>query len=137
TVSAPYKGKAVSMVMVGGVLAAIIGPNLARLTRTSIDGAEFAGAYLVSVVLYIFVLLTLVFLRLGEGSSTTGVNAVGDARPLSQIVRQPKYLIALVCGLFGYCVMTFVMTATPLSMQGHAFHFDATSAVIQWHVVAM
>jgi MFS family permease len=59
------------------------------------------------------------------------------ARPLSSIVRQPKYLIALVCGLFGYCVMTFVMTATPLSMQGHAFHFDATSTVIQWHVVAM
>lgn len=137
-VAAPYKGKAVSIVMIGGVIAAIVGPNLARLTRTSIEGAEFAGAYLVSVVLYVFTLLTLAFLQLAEttkaGNADTSSNT---ARPLGAIVRQPKYLVALVCGLFGYCVMTFVMTATPLSMQGHAFHFDDTSTVIQWHVVAM
>jgi MFS family permease len=150
TVAAPYKGKAVSMVMVGGVIAAIVGPNLARLARTSIEGAEFAGAYLVSGVLYVLILLTLAFLDLGEREDTSGStrdslerhsresgNPENAARPLGIIVRQPKYLIALVCGLFGYCVMTFVMTATPLSMQGHAFHFDATSTVIQWHVVAM
>jgi MFS family permease len=138
TVAAPYKGKAVSIVMAGGVIAAIVGPNLARLTRTSIEGAEFAGAYLVSVVLYVFIMLTLVFLQLGETAATSNANAGGIAtRPLGAIVRQPKYLVALVCGLFGYCVMTFVMTATPLSMQGHAFHFDDTSTVIQWHVFAM
>jgi MFS family permease len=139
TVAAPYKGKAVSMVMVGGVIAAIVGPNLARLARNSIEDAEFAGAYLVSVVLYLLILLVLSFLQLGE--TKPGVNAAGTAeaevRPLGTIVRQPKYLVALVCGLFGYCVMVFVMTATPLAMQGHAFHFDATSSVIQWHVVAM
>jgi MFS family permease len=138
TVAAPHRGRAVSIVMVGGVLAAIVGPNLARLARTSIEGAEFAGAYLVSIALYAFILLALAFLRLGEthavGSAMPPATA---ARPLAAIVRQPKYLVALVCGLFGYCVMTFVMTATPLSMQGHAFHFDATSTVIQWHVVAM
>ncbi|MDY6982264.1 MAG: MFS transporter [Pseudomonadota bacterium] len=168
TVDVPYKGKAVSMVMVGGIVAAIVGPNLARLTRTSIEGAEFAGAYVVAVVLYGLVLLTLAFLQLGENvgargslrhsrdasrrSDATAEGANPDhrdwipasagmtpvqARSLSVIVAQPKYLIALVCGLFGYCVMTFVMTATPLAMQGHAFHFDATSSVIQWHVVAM
>ena len=139
TVAVPHKGKAVSMVMVGGVVAAIVGPNLARLTRMSIEDAEFAGAYLVSVVMYVLILIALTFLHLGE--TKPGVNAVGaaaaNARPLGTIVRQPKYLVALICGLFGYCVMIFVMTATPLSMQGHAFHFDATSTVIQWHVVAM
>ncbi len=138
SVAAPYKGKAVSIVMVGGVIAAIVGPNLARLTRTSIEGAEFAGAYLVSVVLYVFIMLTLAFLQLGETTVAGNANAGGNTtRPLAEIVRQPKYLVALVCGLFGYCVMTFVMTATPLSMQGHAFHFDDTSTVIQWHVFAM
>lgn len=93
----------------------------------------------VSMVMYVLILIALTFLHLGE--TKPGVNAVGataaNARPLGTIVRQPKYLVALICGLFGYCVMIFVMTATPLSMQGHAFHFDATSTVIQWHVVAM
>jgi MFS family permease len=152
TVDVPYKGKAVSMVMVGGIVAAIIGPNLAQVTRTSIEGAEFAGAYLVSVGLYVLVLVTLAFLQLGEQGSShalrhsrahqAGLMASGGVaevspRPLSTIILQPKYLVSLVCGLFGYCVMIFVMTATPLAMQGHAFHFDATSSVIQWHVVAM
>ena len=138
TVAAPYKGKAVSIVMVGGVVAAIVGPNLARLARVSIEGAEFAGAYLVSVALYVLILLTLAFLQLGE-TAAAGTTSAGNAtaRPLGDIVRQPKYLVALACGLFGYCVMTCVMTATPLSMQGHAFHFDDTATVIQWHVVAM
>jgi MFS family permease len=137
SVAAPYKGKAVSIVMVGGVIAAVVGPNLARLTRTSIEGAEFAGAYLVSVALYVFILMTLAFLQLGEKAASNANAGAAPARPIGEIVRQPKYLVALVCGLFGYCVMTFVMTATPLSMQGHAFHFDDTSAVIQWHVLAM
>ena len=148
TVAAPHKGRAVSLVMVGGVIAAIIGPNLARFTRTAIDDAEFAGAYLVSVGLYVLMLAILAFLQLGESESAfrhsregmTRVHegiAVDEPRLLGVIVRQPKYLIALICGLFGYCVMTFIMTATPLAMQGHAFHFDATSSVIQWHVVAM
>lgn len=146
TVAAPYKGKAISLVMVGGVVAAVVGPNLARVTRTSIEDAEFAGGFLVSVVLYAFILCALAFLQLGEGPRHSSVLEPAPAkegagmtipRSLAVIVRQPKYLVALVCGLFGYCVMTFVMTATPLSMQGHAFHFDDTSTVIQWHVVAM
>jgi hypothetical protein len=85
----------------------------------------------------VLILATLAFLQLGESTGTAATAGGSAARPLGAIVRQPKYLVALVCGLFGYCVMTFVMTATPLSMQGHAFHFDDTSTVIQWHVVAM
>ena len=144
TVALPYKARAVSLVMAGGVVAAIVGPNLARLARNSIEGAEFAGAYLVSAALYGLTLLVLCFLQLGEAAASPQSRQSGERdasmeqqRPLGTIVRQPRYLIALICGLFGYCVMTFVMTATPLSMQGHAFHFDATATVIQWHVVAM
>lgn len=135
SVAMPYKSRAVSLVMVGGVIAAIIGPNLARVSREWIAGAEFAGGYLVAVLLYMLMAVTLTFLRGDRPASASA--AAGDARPLGVIARQPKYLVALICGTFGYCVMTFVMTATPLSMQGHAFHFDDTSSVIQWHVVAM
>lgn len=142
TVDGPDKARAVSLVMVGGIVAAIVGPNLARVTRTSIEDAEFAGAYLVAAGLYVLVAFALACLQLGENPSGARSRDAtrGDetaARPLATIIRQPKYLIALICGLFGYCVMIFVMTATPLAMQGHDFHFDATSSVIQWHVVAM
>jgi MFS family permease len=99
-------------------------------------GAEFAGAYLVSVLLFALILGTLAFLDLDDAKAAQ-VTQTDAARPLGVIARQPKYLVSLVCGMLGYCVMTFVMTATPLSMQGHAFHFDDTSSVIQWHVVAM
>lgn len=136
SVAQPYKSKAVSMVMIGGVVAAIIGPNLARFSREWLPDAEFAGGYLVSILLYVLVLVTLAFLRLEDPLPLAG-SSVAAPRPLGVIMRQPKYLVALFCGLFGYCVMIFIMTATPLSMQSHAFHFDATSSVIQWHVVAM
>lgn len=136
SVALPDKGRAVSLVMVGGVLAAVIGPNLARLAREWLAGAEFAGGYLVSVALYMLIMLALSFLRIDE-LPPAQVAAEGSGRPLRAILQQPRFLVALVCGMFGYAVMTFVMTATPLSMQGHAFHFDDTSLVIQWHVVAM
>lgn len=136
SVALPYKSKAVSLVMIGGVVAAIVGPNLARIAREWIASAEFAGGYLVSVLLYVLILVTLAFLRIEEPAPAVGAEEA-TARPLAAIMRQPKYLVSLFCGLFGYCVMVFVMTATPLSMQGHAFHFDDTSSVIQWHVVAM
>lgn len=131
-----HKSRAVSLVMVGGVVAAFLGPNLARLSRDWLSGAEFAGGYLVSVLLYVLILALLSALRIGDKPAPRGV-AVDSGRPLGLIVRQPRFMVALLCGTLGYCVMTFVMTATPLSMQGHAFHFDATSTVIQWHVVAM
>lgn len=136
SVALPDKGRAVSLVMAGGVLAAVIGPNLARLSREWLSGAEFAGGYLVSMALYVLILLALTFLRLDE-TRPAGGQAGNSGRPLPEILLQPRFLVALVCGMFGYAVMTFVMTATPLSMQGHAYHFDDTSTVIQWHVVAM
>jgi MFS family permease len=136
SVGLAQKGRAVSLVMIGGVLAAFLGPNLARLSRDWLASAEFAGGYLVSVLLYMLVFCLLSGLRISEQPGMSGIVA-DNARPLRQILQQPRFLVALLCGTLGYCVMTFVMTATPLSMQDHAFHFNATSTVIQWHVVAM
>jgi len=60
-----------------------------------------------------------------------------SGRPLLEIVLQPKYIVALICGMLGYAVMSFVMTATPLAMSQASFLFDDTAIVIQWHVMAM
>ncbi len=131
-----HKSRAISLVLAGGVLAAIIGPNLANQTRDLIAGAAFAGSYgsLVGLYLLSFVLLSLLDLPLPAPEPGS---RPGSGRPLSTIARQPRFVIAVISGMLGYACMTLIMTATPLAMQHHAHPFAETSFVIQWHVLAM
>lgn len=131
-----HKSRAISMVLAGGVIAAVIGPNLANLTRNLIETAHFAGSYASIIGLYILSLGVLSFLRLPRTSSLDR-RLAASGRPLGKIVRQPKYLVAVICAMLGYGVMALVMTATPLAMQQHAYPFADTSFVIQWHVLGM
>lgn len=132
-----HKSRAISYVLAGGVLAAIIGPNLANLTRDSIAQASFAGSYASTIVLYVLSFILLVFLKL-PNQQRIGIEIPHKrGRPLVQIARQPGFIIAIICGMLGYATMSLVMTATPLAMQQHAHPFADTSFVIQWHVLAM
>lgn len=139
TVAIPDRSKAISFVMLGGVAAAVIGPNLAKYSREWVSGAEFAGSYAAAVLLYLMILFVMAFLRLKkdipEPVSINEDKPLG--RPLSVIVMQPRYLVAVLSGMIGYGVMSFIMTATPLAMNQSSFLFDDTSLVIQWHVLAM
>lgn len=135
-VDTQHKSRAISFVLAGGVIAAIVGPNLANLTRGLISHAMFAGSYAAIISLYVLSFMVLSLLKLPE----TSAPAHGDntaVRALGQIVRQPKYIVAVLCGMFGYGVMSLVMTATPLAMHLHAYPFADTSFVIQWHVLGM
>lgn len=136
-VDTEHKSRAISYVLAGGVIAAIIGPNLATLTRGAISHATFAGSYLSMIGLYVLSFIILTFLRLP--TELTPAQSLHDTsgRPLSQIVRQPQYLVAVICGMFGYGVMALIMTATPLAMHHYAYAFADTSFVIQWHVLGM
>jgi MFS family permease len=136
SVDIPYKSKAVSWTMIGGVFAAVIGPNLAKYSREWIEGAEFAGGYMAIIALYIANLFVLNFLKIEHKKISTN-QSLDSGRKLSVIFKQPKYIVAVICGMLGYGVMSFVMTATPLAMDKRAFLFDDTSLVIQWHVLAM
>jgi len=136
SVEPAYKSKAVSYTMLGGVVAAITGPTLARWSREWIASAEFAGSYVSVIVLYLGIFGALCFLHIenedfGRARGRTG------GRPLIEIARQPDYMVAVICGMLGYAIMSFVMTATPLAMNHAAFMFDDTAIVIQWHVMAM
>jgi len=131
-----HKSRAISLVLAGGVIAAIVGPNLANLTRNLISQATFAGSYAAIIVLYILSFIVLSFLKMP--ATTTLVSTRNDSgRPLRQIVTQPKNMVAVICGMLSYGVMALVMTATPLAMQLHAYPFADTSFVIQWHVLGM
>lgn len=136
SVAADNKSRAISYVLAGGVLAAIIGPNLANYTKDMISNAAFAGSYTAIIGLYVLSFILLSFLDLPHIKPV--INTKPDTgRNLHEIVRQPRYLIALICGTLGYATMTLVMTATPLAMQHHQHLYADTAFVIQWHVLGM
>jgi len=136
-VETSLKSKAISTVLIGGVAAAVIGPNLANLTRESITDAPFAGSYLSIIVVYALVFVALAFIKLPAHANRPHSEDSKKGRSLKEIASQPKYIVALICAMLGYGVMSFVMTATPLAMNHSAHSFSDTSWVIQWHVLGM
>lgn len=130
------KSQAISFVLIGGLAAAFIGPNLANFAKDVIQGAEFAGSYAATMGIYVLLLLTLSFLNLPDKSQEAFAHHM-PARPLQVIVRQPIFIVAVTCAMLGYGVMSLVMTATPLAMNHHAHAFADTSFVIQWHLLGM
>ena len=127
--------KAISYVMAGGVIAAFIGPNLANLGKTLFSDIEFAGAFVFVIAFYSVVLVIMFFIKLPPATPTHIETQV--TRPLTQIMTQPTFIVAVISGMFGYAVMSYLMTATPLAMKHHAHLFNDTAFVIEWHVLAM
>lgn len=129
-----YVSRAISFVLLGGILAAVIGPELAKGSAELLDGARFAGSYLIVAGLAAIAVLCIQFIDIpppGEEERS------GMGRPLMEIAAQPTFMIAVLAAMVGYGVMSFVMTATPLAMQGHAHSFGDTAFVIQWHALGM
>lgn len=131
-----HKSRAVGFVMAGGVVAAFIGPNLANVSKGLLPLAPFAGSYGALIIVYGLALLALSFLHLPARGDTERRTGAGG-RSLRTIAAQPQFAVAVLCATLGYGVMTLIMTATPLAMHHHAYDFDHTSFVIQWHVFGM
>jgi len=137
-VATVYKSRAISYVMLGGVVAAFIGPNLANYAKYWIDDAIFAGSFAATTVLYILMLISLSFLSLDPAIKINKKDPpLPQPRPLRVIAKQPKFIVAIICAMLGYGVMSLVMTATPLSMLQHQHAFPDTAFVIQWHLLGM
>jgi MFS family permease len=129
-----FRPRAISLVLGGGVFAAVAGPLLGRL-----GGPLFSPEYLGSFVLLAVVSLLAVGVLLGVKIPNTVAAQTGDAkgRPWKTIVTQPTYLIALFGALTGYGIMILAMTATPLAMAHHHHDLPETATVIQLHVLGM
>ena len=128
-----WRAKAASLVLGGGVVAGLIGPTLAVLTRDLVGESLFAGSFLAIAGLCGLSLLLMQGLRMpapSEGPEKRS-GAVAD------LLSRPVFLVALAAAAVGYASMSLVMTATPLAMAAHDHDFPATAFVIQWHVVAM
>ncbi len=131
--SAGYKEKAVSMVMAGGLIGAVAGPNLAAQTRTLTD-VPFMGAYLALAGVALLSMAVLAFITFPAAPAKT---ANDQGRPLREIMRQPVFIVAAACGALGFGVMNLLMAATPLAMQQCSLPFSDVALVLEWHVIGM
>ena len=128
-------GKAVSYVLLGGIAAAFLGPEMAKQTRDLLPWGLYSGSFLSLAVIYVFCAVVLAFYREPARHADDGS---GEERSLGEIVRQPLYLTAVMAGLTSFGVMSFIMTATPVSMHVlDGFSLDDTTRVIQSHIMAM
>ena len=128
--------KAIARVMVGGLLAAIIGPELVIWTKNALPGTPFAGSFLSQAALGALAIPVLLMLRKPPPPREHGHNAAAGRR-LIDILRTPRYLLSIATGVVSYGLMTFVMTASPVAMVGHGHSIDQAALGIQWHVLAM
>ena len=125
--------KAVSLVMAGGLIGAVIGPNLAAQTR-GLTSVPFAGAYLSLAGVAILSMVIMQFLNFPPPPPKSSASG---GRPLSEIMRQPVFIVAAACGALGFGVMNLLMAATPLAMQQCQLPFSDVALVLEWHVIGM
>ncbi len=128
-----YREKAVSMVMAGGLIGAVLGPNLAAQTRT-LTTVPFVGAYLALAGVALLSMGVLSFITFPPMPDK---KAASEGRPLRQIMRQPTFIVAAATGALGYGVMNLLMAATPLAMQQCSLPFSDVALVLEWHVIGM
>lgn len=126
--------RATSLLLLGGILAAFVGPEMAVAGRDLLD-TEYAGSYLLLVAGYVAGMV-LVGLHRDLPGQAPAQRLAG--RPLREILTSPVMVLAIAAAVLGYAVMSFMMTATPISMHRHAGHsLESTKFVIQSHIVAM
>ena len=136
SVEARFVPRAISLVLVGAIGGAILGPELVKYGQYAIPTIQYAGTLLSLSVL--FLLQSMLFLTLGPLHGEDDESAVQTQRPLGAIVRQPVFIVAVLGGTVAYGVMTFIMTATPLSMHiKDGFSLEETAQIIRSHVIAM
>jgi MFS family permease len=129
-----FREKAVSLVMAGGLIGAVIGPNLAIKTKNLL-GIPFAGAYVALMVVAALSMFVMTFIDFP--ATTISKNSEEGGRTLSDILLQPIFLVAAISAALGYGVMNLLMAATPLAMQVCGLSFEDTGWVLQWHVIGM
>jgi len=140
SVPAGYTARAISMVLIGGLLAALVVPSLTHVFVEAAKPNLYMGAYIFIIAMTLLSLVPLAFLKPLDKplQEDTYVDVkTPKVRPLGQILKTPIFIVAAINGSLGFAMMSFVMTATPLAMDVCGFGSDISSRVIQGHVIAM
>ena len=132
--TASQRDKAVSWVLAGGIIGAVIGPNLASWTKNIFDTA-FLGAYLTLAIAGCIGIVLMQFIHFPQELKSQ--QSLSAGRDLKTILRQPVFMVAIIGASLGYGVMNLLMAATPLAMQICGLPFSDTALVLEWHVIGM
>jgi predicted MFS family arabinose efflux permease len=134
TASAHFRPRAIAWVLAGGVFAGVIGPQLVILTKDAWPAYLFAGTYLAQSACAVIAGAVLMLLRLPKPAA---VRAFAEGRPLAEVIRQPRFIVAVACGLASYAIMNLMMTAAPLAMVMCNHSVGDAALGLQWHVIGM
>jgi len=137
TASEAFRPKSISYVMAGGLISAIIGPQLNKLVQDAFV-VPFLGTYLAVAALNLFGMLLFLALDLPKGTKGQPVMAnAPKARSRRELLRDPRIIVAVICGMVAYSLMNLVMTSTPLAVVGCGFTKNNANDIVSAHVLAM
>ena len=127
--------KAISIILFGGIISAFLGPSLANYSKDLISENLYVGSYLsLAILTFIPAILFLFY----ESKETIRQNIEYTGRSYLELISQPRFIQAITASAFGYAIMTFLMTATPISMHVmEKMSLSKTGIVIQFHVASM
>lgn len=128
-----FKERAISLVLAGGIVGGVVGPTLSGYSKDWLS-VTYAGSYLALVV---FAVLSLIVIQMIRFPAQTVAERNAGGRPLSEIMRQPVFIVACMGAVVGYGVMNLLMTATPIAMKTCGFTFNDSAHVLTLHVTGM
>jgi MFS family permease len=132
--SPAFRPKAISYVLIGGLAAAFVGPQLVIKTKDLLPPFTFMASYLAQAGVAVLAMLALISFR---GGAPVLDHASEPARPLREILRSNRLKVAIACGAIAQALMNLLMTAAPLAMIGCNHSTDDAAIGIQWHIVGM
>ncbi|MEO1919612.1 MAG: MFS transporter [Paracoccaceae bacterium] len=130
-----YRPKAISWVMAGGLISAIIGPQLIKVTEGALDPIPFMGSYIAIVALNLVGSFLFLFLNIPKPKKPAANAPKGRSR--RELLREPQILVAMISAMVAYALMNLVMTSTPLAVVGCGFEIANAADVVSGHVLAM
>ncbi|WP_458094320.1 MFS transporter [Roseomonas sp. WA12] len=130
------RARALSAVMAGGVFAGVIGPQIVNHTMDLWLPYIFAASFVAQAAVAALSAVVLTGIRLPPPAAA-GAAGAARGRPLALIVRQPRFITAVICGVVSYLLMNFLMTAAPLAMRMCGLSQESANLGLQWHVIAM
>ncbi|MPY68799.1 MAG: MFS transporter [Alphaproteobacteria bacterium] len=129
-----WRSKAISLVIGGGVVAAFVGPEIAKLSKDWFAPFTFAGTFVALSLVPLLLIFSVAWVDIPrapeEKRGETG-------RPMRVIAAQPGFIVAVLAAVIGWGAMVLMMASTPIAMVNHGHHFDDAAFVIQWHIFGM
>ena len=131
--STEFRSKAISLVLAGGIVGGVLGPETSKLTR-DLMAPEFLASF---GLLAIFALAAIIITSRLQLPALSAEEKHTSGRPLMQLLRQPAFVVAVLAAVVGYGVMNLLMSATPLAMAICKYPYNDAAFILEWHVIGM